>query len=249
MTNLLFRFRDILDELQAIDTLAYRLISRDGRRRLELLRETLEAIRAVPTDTEYNWQIPENEPVVTEKSSGEYEIGRRRGVHEVVGEVTSTWQVKRVPPPGAKRQEAKLFEVSGNASTKITIRDASRGDVLATWRFELGAHDSPGCYVHAQILGESADPPFPASLPVPRLPAILFTPAASLEFVLGELFHNRWQQELLRNAGALGRWKRVQEDRLERLLKWQIDRLSEAGSPWMTLKIAKPDADLFSRER
>jgi len=249
MTKLLFRFRDVLDELQAIDTLAHRLISRDGRRRLEQLRGSLEAIQALPSETQHNWQIPEDQPVVTELSKGEYEIGQRRGVHEVVGEITSKWQIKRVPPAGAKRQEAKLFEVSGNASTKITIRDASSRDVLATWRFELGAEDSPGCYVHAQILGDSTDPPFPASLPVPRLPGILFTPAASLEFIIGELFHNRWQQELLRNTGALGRWKRVQQERLERLLKWQIDRLGEAGSPWMTLKIAKPAADLFSRER
>lgn len=247
MTKILFRFRDVLDELQAIDTLAQRLITESGHRRLQKFRDALEAIHAVRSETQHDWQIPEDEPVETEKSFGEYEVNKRRGVHEVFGEITAKWQIKRVPPPGAKSQEAKLFEVAGNASTKVTIRDCSNGDALAMWRFELGAHDSPGCYFHAQVLGDSDDPPFPKSLPVPRLPAILFTPAASLEFVLGELFHNRWQQELLRNPGALGRWKSVQKERFRRMFKWQSERLDEAGSPWMTLKVAKPAADLFSR--
>jgi hypothetical protein len=247
MTKMLFRFRDVLDELLAIDTLAQRLISDESRRRLRIFREALEAVQAVRSETQHNWCIPEDEPLVTEKSRGEYEIAGRQGVHEVVGEIAATWQIKRVPPPGAKSQEAKLFEVSGNASTKVTIRDCSNGDVLALWRFELGAQDSPGCYFHAQILGISEDPPFPKSLPVPRLPAIVFTPAASLEFVLGELFHSRWQQELLRNTGALERWKRIQKERFKRLFKWHTDRLTEPGSPWMTLKVAKPGADLFSR--
>jgi hypothetical protein len=247
MTKILFRFRDVLDELRAIDTLAQRLVTDSGRRRLQKFREALEAIQVVRSETQHEWQIPDDEPVETQNSLGEYEINKRRGVHEVFGEITATWQIKRVPPPGAKSQEAKLFEVAGNASTKVTIRDCSTGDVLAMWRFELGAHDSPGCYFHTQILGVSDAPPFPKSLPVPRLPAILFTPAASLEFVLGELFHNRWQQELMRNPGPLSRWKSVQKERFKRMFEWQSERLDEAGSPWMTLKVAKPAADLFSR--
>lgn len=246
MANLLFAFRDVLDELQALEKLAQRLLARESRGSLGVLRTALEAIRDVPSSAQQQWTIPESDPVRTAVSKGEYEIGERRGSHEVVAELSATWQITRIAPEGSKKQPSKVFAVSGNASTKVRFLNASTGAMLAMWRFELGAGDSPGCYFHAQILGDAVEPPFPKSLPVPRLPSIFFTPAACLEFALGELFQDRWLQQLQRNEGDLARWRRVQLERFERLFTWQSDAVKKPGSPWMALKIAKPNFDLLS---
>ena len=48
------------------------------------------------------------------------------------------------------------IEFCGKASTKIKLYasdDSKTKTRLAMWSLELGAEDSPGCYVHAHILG------------------------------------------------------------------------------------------------
>ena len=108
------------------------------------------------------------------------------------------------------------------------------------WRLELGADNAPGCYVHAQILGESNCSPFPKSVPIPRLPSIFITPMSAVEFVLGELFQDVWRRTTAGNSGPEQRWKALQKERLERLLAWyQRELTSPLASPWMTLKEAK----------
>ena len=69
------------------------------------------------------------------------------------------------------------FEVAGLASTKLRILDAVSDDEteLAMWRVELGDQQSPGCYFHTQILGQSDVPPFPHSVCIPRLPTLFAT--------------------------------------------------------------------------
>ncbi|MCY3667843.1 MAG: hypothetical protein OXH81_19445 [Gemmatimonadetes bacterium] len=111
---------------------------------------------------------------------------------------------------------------------------------------ELGADDSPGCYVHAQILGDSDDPPFPKSVPIPRLPSIFVSPMSVVEFVLGELFQDEWAKATAGNSSEVLFWRALQQKRLQSLFSWyQSELKNSVSSPWMTLKEAKPDGELF----
>lgn len=114
------------------------------------------------------------------------------------------------------------------------------------WRIELGAPDSPGCYFHVQILGDRSDPPFPRSIPIPRLPGPFITPMAAVEFVLGELFQDDWRRKTVGARNHHNDWWAIQHQRWSNLLKWQKDVLEQRGSsPWMNLKAAKPPPELF----
>jgi hypothetical protein len=246
MPALEFRFDQMINELQSIHKLAGPLIPAESRSVLKELREELRGFSTSQTESQYNWVISEKRPLRTNQSRGQYERGDRAGRHNVTAEITSKWQISRVPD-GLGRRPAKIFTVSGNASTRIRLRDSSTDQQLAMWRFELGADTSPGCYFHVQILGEDEDTQFPSSLPVPRLPSLIFTPAAVLEFALGELFQDEWPKQLLKNQADVARWRKVQSSRFIRLFQWQTECVKEGVSPWISLKFSKPSADLFSR--
>jgi len=121
------------------------------------------------------------------------------------------------------------------------------------WRVEFGAADSPGCYFHTQILGEKEQPPFPHALSVPRLPSLFVTPMAAVEFLLGELFQDQWEQHIVGDQGDRPFWNGIQQQRLQNLLRWKQQQLDGCqGSPWMALKKAKPlqaDGLFLSRMR
>jgi hypothetical protein len=68
----------------------------------------------------------------------------------------------------------------------------------------------------------------------------------ALEFVLAELFQEEWVKHVAQENDAIRNWAGCQRERLIKLLKWQQDRLEKhSGSPWTSLKAAKPDADLL----
>ena len=116
------------------------------------------------------------------------------------------------------------------------------------WRLELGADDSPGCYFHVQILGDSNDTPFPSSIPIPRLPSLFVTPMSVIEYVLGEIYQDEWAQETARRTDDLLHWRRLQQQRLQCLFTWYQDKTQGSlSSPWMNLKSAKPDESMFIR--
>ena len=162
--------------------------------------------------------------------------------------VTGVWDLCPLGSRGAGRK----VEFSGIASTRIALLDATDPcKRLATWKIELGDHQSPGCYFHIHVPGENPDPPFPTGLPVPRLPSLFATPMAALEYALGELFQKEWKRELGRSDPPTTWWCSTQKRRLCELLEWQQKELKKykeySSSPWMTLKAAKPPADLFLR--
>lgn len=111
------------------------------------------------------------------------------------------------------------------------------------WRTEVGDVGSPGCYFHQQVLGQSDSPPFPHGLSVPRLPSVIVTPMAVLEFLLGELFQDEWAKHVSRETDDTRFWQSTQRDILLRLLDWKKRHIQKCvGSPWMALKRAKPEA-------
>ena len=177
--------------------------------------------------------------------STKYESGNKQGGKKVYAVISGIWELRPLGK-AAKRE----VEFCGKASTKIELyaSDESQTPRLGMWRLELGAEDSPGCYVHAQILGDSSDPPFPKSVPIPRLPSIFVTPMSAVEFVLGELFQDEWGKEAARNTSDAQQWQALQRKRLEKLFSWYQGELKNSiSSPWMALKEAKPRGDIFTQ--
>ena len=179
--------------------------------------------------------------------STKYQSGSRQGSRKVHAVISGIWELRPLgngPAPGRK------VEFCGKASTKIKLYASDEPETprLAMWRLELGAEDSPGCYVHAQILGDSDQPPFPRSVPIPRLPSIFVTPMSAVEFALGELFQDKWAKAAAGNAGDAQQWRALQRQWLQSLFSWYQSELKNSlssSSSWMALKAAKPDEGLF----
>jgi hypothetical protein len=246
MSELIFAFQEVIDELDAFYYLAEEFIAPDARYVLPQFKSVLESYRDQPTEAEYHWQIRPEAPLRTTISGGEYEVGGSGG-HNVYADVDAYWSIRRIPPK-KKSMPARQFKLTGIASTRVRLWCESSGGKkeIAMWRMEVGDSASPGCHFHVQILGEVADFPFPKSLPVPRLPGIILSPAAVVEFVLAELFQDRWAEHVGRDSPHLKRWAPIQADRLKRLLKWKLEVLDKnAGSPWTTIKRQKPNNMLF----
>ena len=182
-------------------------------------------------------------PLRTVPNAGGHEVGRRSG-SSLYAKISGIWEVQAM---GSRLTPRRQMEFCGKASTKVELYACDAPTKrIAMWRLELGAKDSPGCYVHAQILGDSSQPPFPKSIPIPRLPSLFVTPMSAVEFVLGELFQDQWAQESAKNNDDALYWRALQKRRLGHILSWyQSTFQNPVSSPWMDLKTAKPDGEMF----
>lgn len=247
MPALRFAFQEMLDEVSSFAGLADNFIAPRSKETLSRFQKKLEGYRNSATQDPFDWEIPESDPLITIDTKA-YEPGGH-GQRMVVGEITAKWRIKREPPL-KKSMPAKYFSLVGLASTRIRLKYAAAknapAEEIAMWRMEIGDDKSPGCFFHSQILGQSNDPPFPSSLPIPRLPIIVTTPAAVAEFVFAELFQDRWGPHTALQVPHLNRWAPIQQRRFGYLLDWKIQQLKKtSGSPWSSLKAAQPHADLF----
>ena len=251
MADLIFLFQEIFDEIQAMSRIGAEFFTAETQESVfPQLVSVLESIRASRPADPKTWSVPEVRPLRTIHSVGEYEPEGRRGVHTVFGEISFVWQIRCPQEPGPRSRPQKTFALSGLSSTKIRVieRTEQGSRQLAMWRVEVGDSTAPGCHFHTQIEGESDDPPFPRSLSVPRLPTIVVTPMAAVEFLLAEIFQSQWQQHAAAETADMQRWKPIQKQRLLNLFEWQKRCIQACiGSPWTAFKTYKPDADLFLR--
>jgi hypothetical protein len=251
VADLIFLFQEILDEIQAMSRIGAEYLTAETQEAVfpELV-SVLESIRASRSAEPKRWSVPEERPLRTMDSVGEYESGGRRGVHTIFGEISFVWQILCPQEQGPRSRPQKTFVLSGLSSTKIRVTERTElgRRQLAMWRVEVGNSTAPGCHFHTQIEGETDDPPFPRSLAVPRLPTIVVTPMAAVEFLLAEIFQSRWQQYAAAETADMQRWKPIQKQRLLNLFEWQKRCIQGCiGSPWTAFKTYKPDADLFLR--
>lgn len=202
-----------------------------------LLNEARAQLRAVAgrRDQSVVWRVPEERPIRTKKSAGEYE-SRNHGDREtkpgVVGLLSFRWEMRT--PDEANFSDLLL---TGNATTMIRLLESDSDRELAMWRMEIGPEDAPGACFHTQIRGAEDKLPFPSSLPVPRLPSLPPVPMSCLEFLLSELFQYRWRQEVLRGRDEARFWRDAQKARLGAFLNWQQGVVESAtGSPLVRLK-------------
>jgi hypothetical protein len=251
VADLIFLFQEILDEIQAMSRIGAEFLTAESQEAIiPGVVALLESIRAARPADPKTWSITAERPLQTIDSVGEYERGGRRGVHTIFGELTFVWEIFCPQEPGPRSRPQRTFVLSGLSSTRVRVIERTEQGVeqLAMWRVEVGNNSSPGCHFHTQIEGERNDPPYPRSLPVPRLPTLLVTPMAALEFLLAEMFQSRWQQHAAAESAEMQRWKPIQKQRLLKLFEWQTDCIKGCtGSPWTAFKNHKPGADLFVR--
>jgi hypothetical protein len=253
MADLEFLFREMLEEIQSMSHIASDFLTPETQEiAIRNIATDLENIRNARPRVPKRWAAAAAQPLRTVDSAGEYEHGQRQGAHTVFGEITFVWQVFCPLEPGPRGRAQNKFTLSGLSSTKVQILERMNGGQreLATWRFEVGDDAHPGCHFHTQIEGDRAEPPYPRSLPVPRLPTVLVTPMAALEFLLAEIFQSSWKRHAARDTAEMQRWRPIQKGRLKSLFEWQIKCIDESvGSPWTAFKAQKPPSDLFVRAR
>ena len=253
MSELEFDFENVIAEIDALNKLVGNFCQPRSKSVLPELISTLRSIRGNEANRSWPWGIKENNQFFTDISRGAYQPDEQGG-DNVFAEITSTWEVRRIAPKKRSAQ-AERFKLIGNASTRVRLhREVPAGaalEELAMWRAEIGDSASPGCHFHVQVLGDKEHPPYPKSLDVPRFPGLIVTPAGVVEYVLSELFQDRWLQHLSTQRADLDRWWPIQKKYLGAVLGWQLKVVngSSSGSPWGTLKKAKPNARLFLEEQ
>jgi hypothetical protein len=233
--QLRFRWAHVQRELRETERLVSPFLDRGALGRLATAADHLEVMRQARRGGA--WGLASEAPVVTRPSRA-YEVEGRKGAHEVQARIDSTWSITA--------EDAQVFRVTGNVSTRIRLVDAADGCELGRWRVELGAEGAPGCFFHTQIRGQEEDeePPWPHSLPVPRLPTPLISIPAVVVFVLGELFQTEWDRHV--DDARSQRLAADQRRDLERRLQWELSVVRSDGTlPYSSLKNALPHRDLF----
>ncbi|MEQ8457643.1 MAG: hypothetical protein RLO52_08785 [Sandaracinaceae bacterium] len=245
MANLFFRPDELLSEIEALRQLCAGFLAPDSFQLQELAGD----IRGLKEQKSgrLTLEIPEDRPLMTKPSEGQFERAPRSSGRSVVAKVTGKWDVKivktKVPDqsrPNKKARELLLLDFVDRASTVIHVVDEGGTDPIACWKMELGISSSPGCFFHTFASGD-------ANFPVPRHPNLFPTPMSAIGFVLGELFQDEWEQEVSK-AGfdPPQRWRSIQSRRLLALFAWQMELAKAAtASPWYAIKAGKPLPSIF----
>src|SRR5437868_8755675 len=189
--ELRLNFANLQKELESVPNLARPFLTPEGTYRLDEAKRQLSVFKSKPGQP-VTWEVPRDAPIRTVLSKGQYErrdSGKQKGPH-IHGALSFKWEMT------TSEKAVKEILLCGKASTMICLCEGEGDEarVLSMWKMEIGvgAAASPGCFFHIQVPGTEEDPPFPESIPVPRLPVFPPTPMACLEFVLGELFQRDW---------------------------------------------------------
>lgn len=233
--GLIFPFKEFIDECETLKAYASEVLDEQTTWVLKQARENLESIQSQgSTGRTSRWSISEQYPLCTSWSEGESQPDNN-SAHKVRAKLSFVWEIR--PLQGKRGKTPKYFLLDGLASTRITLVEAS-DQPLAQWTVDVGDDRSPGTHFHFQLGG---------CLDVPRLPAPVMSPFLAMEFVIGELFQDRWKKLAAAESPHTHRWRNLQKERLQRFFEWQRKCVQDCllGSPWMALKHAKPESTLF----
>ncbi|MDX9715925.1 MAG: hypothetical protein RBT67_00950 [Thauera sp.] len=246
MSGLIFPFKELIDECEAIKAYAADFLDKTTIGALSEAKSTLQGIQSANHTKSIKWQIPSDRPLRTVWSEGECQPDGK-SKHKVLAEFSFVWQIRKLDE--GKWKNSKYFLLDGLASTVTRLITESNGEerMIARWATEVGDGSSPGTHFHFQVNRPDSDElPFPKSLDVPRLPAPIMSPFLAIDLALGEIFQDRWRTHSLTENKHSNQWRGLQKDRVLQFLRWQTKCVEGfAGSPWMALKIAKPPRDLL----
>src|SRR6478609_3396288 len=180
-------FDDLLKEMASMPRLATPFITKNSVLQLQNSHRALASFKSHPL-TARTWEIPREQPLITNVSKGLYEDRDRNKQKSpsVFGKLSFVWHLRMGPKP-----VRKIF-LCDNASTELQIC-AEDGVVLCKWQMDIGQYDSPGCCFHVQLIDGDKHTSFPKGLPIPRFPSYPPTPMICLEFLLAELFQKDWR--------------------------------------------------------
>lgn len=230
-----FTFHEVQQEGVAFNQLVKPYIRKAEYDRLsEFLRE-LENFRRSKMQR-WRWEIRRHRPITTIVSKG----GLDPDAHgeDVFGRFSCAWDIQRI--------DAREFLVYGLASCSLKIfiddgkvrndEEEHNREPFLHWNMDLATEaTAPGCYVHSQIFEKK----------VPRFPGVALTPFSAFEFLVGEIFHDRWT-ETVGSGGSGPSWRSVQRTRMIEYIDWLRHKIStNATSPWMALKGARPEDGAF----
>ena len=215
MAELHFSTDQIKAEMNGMADLAAEFLERMHSQRLR------EAAYSLGTALKTNgiWQIPQDHPLETTTTDE-----REAGV--LFGRLSFRWEVRAIAQ--------KTFSLAGNASTTIEIHNLDSTDVPPlSWNTDVGGSGHPGCRLHMQFRsnGKSAE--------IPRFPSILLTPVDCLDFLLGELFQEKWTKHQYDRRMQTAGWTQGVRKRVCHLLRKKAECAEQSSgvTPWVTLKI------------
>ena len=246
--GLRFSFSDMEKEIENLRQLAKPFLDTNTYEWILLKwKKELSNFRLANPGAHTTWEISEENPIRTKISDGEYEPKPKKGGLKVFGQLSCKWDIHLSGEVKKRGNPSPYFVLLGLASSKITIwSDGESPSEIARWTIEVGDANSPGCHFHTQIDLDAGDHKFPKALCVPRFPSVLHTPMDALEFLLSELFQDRWLEVSSAGHDAVKTWANCQRSRLVNLLDWQRTKLKESsGSPWTMLKKQKPSLDML----
>ncbi|MEV8375208.1 hypothetical protein AB0P21_20915 [Kribbella sp. NPDC056861] len=247
--SLIFKVAELRNEIQAFRNLARDFIAPGADGVLSQAQADLENI-ARRSGGMIAWCIRPAYAFRTALSDGEYMPGKKKGGEKIHAEITFIWEIEPVRKKGGK--QALEVRLVGKASTMVRLisggPETASPEELAMWRMEVADDNSPGSYFHVQVLGREESAPFPSAIDVPRLPSVLMSPFACMEFALAELFQERWAKHAAEGTSETLAWRAIQGPRHDKQLAWHAEQIkSNSGSPWAAWKAAKPPEDLFNR--
>jgi hypothetical protein len=194
-----------------------------------------------------------SERVCTVKTSSVLSTRSNDGKHQkassvsLFGEIEFTWDI--IPEaPKSKLAAAKHFLLE-NASIRLAIceqREAGGHDTLASWTFDIGNQESPGCHFHAKY--DDAGVGASTNIDIPRLPTLVVMPTDAMAFLFGELWQKQWSIDLVTDLrDPASRWRSWPRDRLAAVLSAFVKCINEDTGliPWAAFKAYKPGSDLL----
>ncbi len=235
--GMLFNAADLRQELIELEAIAAKFLERGSENKLSTAAAPLKLI-AHDRNTSQPWQIDPAAPLWTVPNKGCHEKDGKG--KNLVGCLSFIWILRG--------DGKKQVEVVDKASTVLSIHendanaaDRSREDrCIQKWNIDLVTTASaPGPAFHAQVQNT-------ANVPVPRLPSLLVSPADCLDYLLGELFQDRWREHQIGHA-RIRSFSKYQQSRFRALLSEHLSWLKDIGdsSAWTTLKDQRPRDELF----
>lgn len=229
-----FSFAEFEREISALNDLAHPYLSRQAQQwTLPQWKESLRQIRFGGVQKE--WEISKERPLKTDVSKGAYQPDDK-GALNVFAAISSKWSIKPVPKG--------LFELSGNASTIVQIFLQDNPDVpIAQWHFDIADINGPGAFTHSQI-DWSFGPA--GNMDIPRFPSLVVTPMDAIDFAIGELFLERWNEHTASSQFAT-HVRALQKRRFLNLFDWKRKIVDETlrSTPWVSIRRKRPPDNLF----
>jgi hypothetical protein len=236
-----FNVADLQRQLREIESIAKEFLGRGSEGKLSVAADQLEMIACNRFKT-WDWQIDSADPLLTAVSKGACERDGK-GKH-VVGCLSFVWTMQ-----GAGKNLVELVD-EGKASTVFCVHEVDddgtglaidcEGGFIQKWNIDVATSaDAPGPAFHAQVKN-------PENLPVPRLPTLLISPADCLDYLLGELFQDRWREHQTGHV-RIRSFSKAQQQRFQMMLEEHLAWLNEVGdcSAWTALKDRRPRDALF----